>query len=196
MCVFTDVEDVKFVINFDFPNSSENYIHRIGRTGRNKQSGTSYAFFTQQNARHAKELIDVLQEARQVVNPKLSEMARKTFGKDSKYKAKNNTHMYNEAPTNNGYSARTYNNVAPTANNYNNYGNSNFGSNMTNGTVATANTARPIGLLGYETTEKNQYSVPPPSFQQQQQQQQPQYQQSHYQQPQNQHQSYQYQGYY
>lgn len=25
-----DVEDVKFVINFDYPNSSEDYIHRIG----------------------------------------------------------------------------------------------------------------------------------------------------------------------
>lgn len=26
-----DVEDVKFVINFDYPNSSEDYIHRIGK---------------------------------------------------------------------------------------------------------------------------------------------------------------------
>jgi ATP-dependent RNA helicase DDX5/DBP2 len=25
-----DVEDVKFVVNFDYPNSSEDYIHRIG----------------------------------------------------------------------------------------------------------------------------------------------------------------------
>lgn len=26
-----DVEDVKFVVNFDYPNSSEDYIHRIGK---------------------------------------------------------------------------------------------------------------------------------------------------------------------
>jgi superfamily II DNA/RNA helicase len=26
-----DVDDVKFVINFDYPNNSEDYIHRIGR---------------------------------------------------------------------------------------------------------------------------------------------------------------------
>ena len=32
--VILDVDDVKFVINFDFPNSSEDYVHRIGRTGR------------------------------------------------------------------------------------------------------------------------------------------------------------------
>merc|ERR1719458_1680098 len=29
-----DVDDVKFVINYDYPNNSEDYIHRIGRTGR------------------------------------------------------------------------------------------------------------------------------------------------------------------
>ena len=28
------VDDVKFVINYDYPNNSEDYIHRIGRTGR------------------------------------------------------------------------------------------------------------------------------------------------------------------
>ncbi|KAF4519835.1 hypothetical protein B566_EDAN006849 [Ephemera danica] len=70
-----DVEDVKFVINFDYPNSSEDYIHRIGRTGRSQQSGTSYAFFTPNNARQARDLVSVLTEANQVVNPKLVEMA-------------------------------------------------------------------------------------------------------------------------
>ncbi|XP_059469863.1 uncharacterized protein LOC132193301 [Neocloeon triangulifer] len=70
-----DVEDVKFVINFDYPNSSEDYIHRIGRTGRSCQSGTSYAFFTPNNARQAKDLVSVLREANQVVNPKLLELA-------------------------------------------------------------------------------------------------------------------------
>ncbi|XP_034176568.1 putative ATP-dependent RNA helicase DDX5 isoform X1 [Osmia lignaria lignaria] len=73
-----DVDDVKFVINFDYPTSSENYIHRIGRTGRSNNSGTSYAFFTPQNGRQAKDLINVLQEAKQVINPKLWELAEKT----------------------------------------------------------------------------------------------------------------------
>jgi superfamily II DNA/RNA helicase len=63
------------VINFDYPNSSEDYIHRIGRTGRSSQSGTSYAFFTPNNSRQAKDLVAVLREANQVVNPKLIEMA-------------------------------------------------------------------------------------------------------------------------
>ncbi|XP_076167643.1 ATP-dependent RNA helicase p62 isoform X1 [Ptiloglossa arizonensis] len=70
-----DVDDVKYVINFDYPSSSEDYIHRIGRTGRSNSTGTSYAFFTPQNSRQAKDLINVLKEANQVVNPKLSELA-------------------------------------------------------------------------------------------------------------------------
>lgn len=64
--IFTDVDGIKYVINFDYPNSSEDYIHRIGRTGRSKAKGTSYAFFTPSNSRQAKDLVSVLQEANQV----------------------------------------------------------------------------------------------------------------------------------
>uniref|UniRef100_A0A347ZJD9 RNA helicase n=1 Tax=Reticulitermes speratus TaxID=60591 RepID=A0A347ZJD9_9NEOP len=69
-----DVDGIKFVINFDYPNSSEDYIHRIGRTGRCQMTGTSYAFFTPANSRQARDLVAVLREANQVVNPKLDEM--------------------------------------------------------------------------------------------------------------------------
>lgn len=62
----SDVDGIKYVINFDYPNSSEDYIHRIGRTGRSKSKGTSYAFFTPSNSRQAKDLVSVLQEANQV----------------------------------------------------------------------------------------------------------------------------------
>uniref|UniRef100_A0A0K8TLZ1 RNA helicase n=1 Tax=Tabanus bromius TaxID=304241 RepID=A0A0K8TLZ1_TABBR len=71
-----DVEDVKYVINYDYPNSSEDYIHRIGRTGRCQHSGTSHTFFTLANARQAPELIAVLEEAGQTPPPNLVEMAR------------------------------------------------------------------------------------------------------------------------
>jgi len=80
---YLDVEDIKFVINFDYPNSSEDYVHRIGRTGRSNHSGTAYTFFTPGNVKQAKDLIDVLQEAKQVVNPKLLQLAdsARSFGK-------------------------------------------------------------------------------------------------------------------
>ncbi|KAM0729118.1 putative ATP-dependent RNA helicase DDX17 [Formica fusca] len=70
-----DVEDVKFVINFDYPSCSEDYVHRIGRTGRRQKTGTAYTFFTPNNANKANDLIQVLKEANQVINPKLLELA-------------------------------------------------------------------------------------------------------------------------
>lgn len=42
-----DVEDVTHVINFDIPEHAENYIHRIGRTGRAEQSGTAISFIAE-----------------------------------------------------------------------------------------------------------------------------------------------------
>ncbi|XP_037112147.1 probable ATP-dependent RNA helicase DDX5 isoform X1 [Syngnathus acus] len=69
-----DVEDVKFVINFDYPNNSEDYIHRIGRTARSQKTGTAYTFFTPNNVRQASDLISVLREANQAINPKLLQM--------------------------------------------------------------------------------------------------------------------------
>ncbi|XP_053689341.1 uncharacterized protein LOC128738319 [Sabethes cyaneus] len=71
-----DVEDVKFVINYDYPSNSEDYVHRIGRTGRSNNTGTAYTLFTNANANKAGDLINVLREANQVINPKLVEMSK------------------------------------------------------------------------------------------------------------------------
>jgi superfamily II DNA/RNA helicase len=53
-----DVPNVGAVINFDFPNGVEDYVHRIGRTGRAGASGESYTFFTPQ-ARNVPEQLQV-----------------------------------------------------------------------------------------------------------------------------------------
>lgn len=41
-----DVRDITHVLNYDYPNNSEDYIHRIGRTGRAGAKGTAITFFT------------------------------------------------------------------------------------------------------------------------------------------------------
>lgn len=41
-----DVANISFVINFDFPNTPDAYIHRIGRTGRSEQEGRAFTFVT------------------------------------------------------------------------------------------------------------------------------------------------------
>lgn len=42
-----DISDVTHVINFDTPDNPENYMHRIGRTGRAKKKGIAYTFVTE-----------------------------------------------------------------------------------------------------------------------------------------------------
>ena len=41
-----DVDDVDAVINYDIPNDVENYVHRIGRTGRAGRKGSAFTFVT------------------------------------------------------------------------------------------------------------------------------------------------------
>lgn len=67
-----DIKDVQYVINFDFPNGVEDYIHRIGRTGRAGAKGTAITLFTTNNAKHARDLINLMKEAGQEVPPTLS----------------------------------------------------------------------------------------------------------------------------
>ena len=70
-----DISDVKCVINYDFPNNVEDYVHRIGRTARGTDTGTAYTFFTDSNGKHATKLIEILQQAKQNVHPKLIEVS-------------------------------------------------------------------------------------------------------------------------
>jgi hypothetical protein len=76
------VDDIKFVINYDYPQASEDYVHRIGRTGRKGRKGTAYTFFTPNNAKNASELLRVLNEAHQIIPPGLQQLAEtgRSFG--------------------------------------------------------------------------------------------------------------------
>ncbi|KAF7032231.1 hypothetical protein CFC21_043434 [Triticum aestivum] len=71
-----DVKDIKCVINFDFPTTIEDYIHRIGRTGRAGATGMAFTFFTHSNAKYSRNLVKILREAGQVVNPALEAMSK------------------------------------------------------------------------------------------------------------------------
>jgi len=70
-----DVKDIKYVINYDFPTQIEDYVHRVGRTGRAGATGSSYTFFTPDKARHAKDLVRILQEAGQPVPDELAKLS-------------------------------------------------------------------------------------------------------------------------
>lgn len=66
-----DIKDVALVINFDMASNIEDYIHRIGRTGRAGATGVAVSFFTEKSSRMAKELIGILRKANQPVPPEL-----------------------------------------------------------------------------------------------------------------------------
>ncbi len=54
-----DLESISHVINFDVPTFPENYMHRIGRTGRAEQEGKTILFYTEKEI-PAKERIEAL----------------------------------------------------------------------------------------------------------------------------------------
>jgi superfamily II DNA/RNA helicase len=47
-----DIEDMSHVFNFDVPTHSEDYVHRIGRTGRAGREGHSFTIATPEDAYH------------------------------------------------------------------------------------------------------------------------------------------------
>ncbi|KAF4657693.1 ATP-dependent RNA helicase dbp2 [Perkinsus olseni] len=70
-----DVKDVKYVINYDFPGTIEDYVHRIGRTGRAGASGVAYSFFMPDKGKLARQLVNCLREANQSVPEALETIA-------------------------------------------------------------------------------------------------------------------------
>ena len=68
------------VVNYDFPTGVEDYVHRIGRTGRAGATGLAFTFFADQDAKHASDLIKVLEGANQRVPPELRDMESRGGG--------------------------------------------------------------------------------------------------------------------
>lgn len=66
-----DIPEVKLVINVTFPLTIEDYVHRIGRTGRAGNTGAAHTFFTIQDKAHSGSLVNILKGANQPVPDEL-----------------------------------------------------------------------------------------------------------------------------
>ncbi|KAF2769870.1 putative ATP dependent RNA helicase [Teratosphaeria nubilosa] len=75
-----DIPNVKHVVNYDLPTDIDDYVHRIGRTGRAGNTGISTAFFNRGNRGVVRDLIDLLKEANQEVPGFLETIARESSG--------------------------------------------------------------------------------------------------------------------
>ena len=56
-----DLDKISHVINFDTPMYPENYMHRIGRTGRAEEKGKSILFFTEREEKYKEYIEDLMQ---------------------------------------------------------------------------------------------------------------------------------------
>ena len=80
--VLLDILDINFVVIYDYPNSAEDYIHRIGRATHAERTGTANTFFTKVNGKYAADLVQVIEEVGRTVPQKLAGLEGKTyFGK-------------------------------------------------------------------------------------------------------------------
>ncbi|CAB3404289.1 unnamed protein product [Caenorhabditis bovis] len=66
-----DVPDITHVINYDFPNDIEEYVHRVGRTGRAGKRGEALSFLWWSDRSNFKPLISILEKSGQSVPDKL-----------------------------------------------------------------------------------------------------------------------------
>ncbi|CAG8568077.1 1592_t:CDS:10, partial [Ambispora leptoticha] len=58
-----DFKGVNLVVNYDFPQSVQSYIHRIGRTGRAGRNGEAVTYFTKDDAPFLKSIVNVMKES-------------------------------------------------------------------------------------------------------------------------------------
>lgn len=71
-----DIPNVKHVINFDLPSDVEEYVHRIGRTGRVGNLGLATSFFNEKNRNMASDLVELIQETNQDLPEWLSNISK------------------------------------------------------------------------------------------------------------------------
>ena len=94
-----DIPLIQHVINYDLPQVPEDYIHRVGRTGRAGKEGSALTFLTNHDRY-------MWREIQKLINPnfKLEENFKKTSGKNSN--KRNRSFRNNSSKTNNRFNKR------------------------------------------------------------------------------------------
>lgn len=76
-----DIQDVEFVLNYDVPQEEEYYVHRIGRTGRNGNTGKAVTFVVGKEK-------SKLQSIKRYSNAKIKEGSIPTIAEINKIRSK------------------------------------------------------------------------------------------------------------
>lgn len=70
-----DVKELELVVNYDVPNHYEDYVHRVGRTGRAGKKGCAITFISEDEARYAPDLVKAFELSEQPVPEDLKKLA-------------------------------------------------------------------------------------------------------------------------
>lgn len=75
-----DIKGIGLVVNYDPANNTEDYVHRIGRTGRAGNKGYAVTFMTKADSGKARGIIEVMQRTNQEVPQELRAMSGSSWG--------------------------------------------------------------------------------------------------------------------
>jgi len=107
-----DIDELALVVNYDLPNISETYVHRIGRTGRAKASGVAVSFCDQEERAYLRDIEKLIRQEIPVIadhpyinfvdnNPQSAEKPRQhsrnrnSSGRNSSNRNRNNSNKGN-----------------------------------------------------------------------------------------------------
>ena len=83
-----DIPDVNYVINYDLPEKAENYVHRVGRTGRGVNKGLAISFCSEDEKERLNEIQQFLNKEIEVIKlgkkgyARTMDIAKKNTDKD------------------------------------------------------------------------------------------------------------------
>nr|CAB3504421.1 unnamed protein product [Digitaria exilis] len=108
-----DIKDIRVVVNYDFPTGVEDYVHRIGRTGRAGATGSAYTFFGDKDSKYASDLVKILEGANQSVPPQLKEMAQRGgygVGRSRRWASSDDSYGYDSRRSNDNFNNSSFGN--------------------------------------------------------------------------------------
>ncbi|MCD4676791.1 MAG: DEAD/DEAH box helicase, partial [Desulfobacula sp.] len=70
-----DIPDIHYVINYDLPEKSENYVHRVGRTGRGVKKGIAISFCSQEEKERLEDIQQFLNKEIETISVSKKERA-------------------------------------------------------------------------------------------------------------------------
>ena len=82
-----DIENISHVINFDVPINPEDYVHRIGRTGRAGKKGTAITFVLKKDTKYLQEIEKLIKKKIKILNINLEEKILQDYEFDTLYES-------------------------------------------------------------------------------------------------------------